>query len=227
MTAEFIPIISLHADPAVASGAGSGGGTHQYLRELLSGLALRGRRCVVLTRWSSPLQLQEQVLSAHARIVRLRIGDVAPLQKQLLNSRHSETVAAIRAALDALGEDVRVLHSVYWNSGRAAMDIARERNIPFVHSVISNGLRRIEEGAQDTADDRVAVERQVFAAAERIFSVSHDEFDDLTNRYGVDPARIVIVGRPVDPAFREPAHDERGRPRSPLAAFEEARGRAS
>jgi len=152
--------------------------------------------------------------------MRLQIGEVAPLDKKLLNSWHSETVRAIREALDAMSEDIRILHSVYWNSGRAAMDISRTLNIPFVHTVISNGLRRIGEGAKDTADDRVTIERQVFAAAERIFSVSHDEYDDLTSRYGVDPAKIIIVGRPVDRAFSDPAHDECGRPRNPLAAYE-------
>ena len=46
-------IISLHADPSTPSGVGEGGGTHAYIRELMSGLALRGISSAFITRSSS------------------------------------------------------------------------------------------------------------------------------------------------------------------------------
>lgn len=213
---EFIPIISLHADPAMPSGADNGGGTHSYLRELLFQLPLRERQSLVITRWSSPDLAEQQTISDFARIQRVRIGDVAPIDKKLLGGLHPISLAAVRNALTHCDREIRIIHSVYWNSGRVAMDLSRELGIPFVHTVISNGRRRLLAGAEPNADHRLEVEAAVFEAAARIISVSAAEHDDLTALYGVDRRKIVVVGRPVDAAYRHPAHDEFGRPAAPL-----------
>lgn len=213
---EFIPIISLHADPAMPSGADNAGGTHAYLRELLFQLPLRGRQCLVITRWSSPDLPERQPISDFARIERVAIGDVAPIDKKRLDGLHPISLAAVRNAVTNCGQEIRMIHSVYWNSGRVAMDLSRELGVPFVHTVISNGRRRLLAGAEPNADHRLDVEAVVFEAASRIISVSAAERDDLISLYGIDRRKIVVVGRPVDAAFRRPAHDELGRPAAPF-----------
>lgn len=224
MIAGFIPIISLHADPASPSGAGGAGGTHSYLRELLAALPLRARRCAVLTRRTSPRLPEVQRLSPLASIVRIQIGQLHEIDKRELNGLHQISLSAAREALARLREDVRIIHSAYWNSGRVAMDLARELGVPFVHTTISNGLRRIREGAGLTALDRIEVEREVFARASRIFAVSAREALDLVELYGVERSKVVIVGRPIDTAYRFPAHDQAGLPRDPFAIRSETQG---
>jgi D-inositol-3-phosphate glycosyltransferase len=213
---EFIPIISLHADPATPSGAETGGGTHAYLRELLFQLPLRGRQCFVITRWSSPELSERQTISDFARVQRVQVGEIAPLDKKHLDGLHSTSLSAVRNAMMSCGHKVRIIHSVYWNSGRVAMDLSHELGVPFVHTVISNGRRRLLAGAKPNADRRLEVEAVVFEAATRIISVSAAERDDLISLYGIDARKIVVVGRPVDLAFRRPAHDELGRPGEPF-----------
>jgi glycosyltransferase involved in cell wall biosynthesis len=203
-----IHIISLHADPASPSGIGGTGGTHAYLRELLTLLPQRGWSCTVVTRRTSTALPERQAISAKADIIRVTIGPLAPMHKSFLEGMHAESVAQIGAVLDSLPHP-RLLHSVYWNSGRVALDLSNRFGIRYVHTVISNGARRgMTESDRD--ERRIEVESAVFMGASRIFCISREERNDLISLYGVDPARIVVVGRPVSAAFRYPAHDQNG-----------------
>lgn len=206
-------LICLHADPTQPSGVGDGGGTHAYLRELATGLAARGRCCHLVTRRQAPGMDKQLAVSPLTTLHRIDLGPDGFLDKRHLNESHDQSVAAIDAVIHACEPFPALLHSVYWNSGRAAMDLARRHGIPFVHTVISNGIGRRERGAEGTAEGREAIERQVFHAAARIFSISQAERRDLVRFYGVDPAKIQVVGRPVDAWFMDPAQDETGQPR--------------
>jgi len=207
-----VAIVSLHADPSGAPGAEGGGGTHSYIRELLVSLPERGWSCLVVTRWADARLPERQEISPNAQIVRVRIGDVAPIDKRFLNGMHEESLARVREAIASSPPAPNLLHSVYWNSGRVAADLARELGIRFVHTVISNGARRQAAGASENAQQRIATESRVFAEAFRILCVANEEADDLVSFYGVDAEKIIVVGRPVSIAFLRPPHDEQGRP---------------
>ena len=206
-------LISLHADPATPSGVGGGGGTHAYVRELIVGLGRSGSRVTVLTRWAHPELPEEECLGANVRIIRLRIGPLAPLDKRSLNELHTTSLSAASRALRI--SQVDLLHSIYWNSGLVALDLSCTLKCPFVHTVISNGWRRLHEGARDQPPDRIHVEKRVFKAAFAIFCVSGEEQMDLIRRYDVEARKTIIVGRPVSSVFRHPCHDELGRPLVP------------
>jgi D-inositol-3-phosphate glycosyltransferase len=209
---KHLAVISLHADPATPSGAGEGGGTHAYVRELMMGLARSGSHVTVLTRWANPNLHANEYPCANIRIIRLRIGAVAPVDKRELDSLHHVSLAEARRALLDSAPDL--IHSIYWNSGRVALDLGRILHCPFVHTVISNGWRRRNAGAQDQPLERIEVENRVFAGAFAIFCVSSEERNDLIDHYGVTPDKTFIVGRPVSATFRSPCRDEWGRPAS-------------
>lgn len=207
---KHVALITLHADPATPSGAAGGGGTHAYVREVMVRFAGVESRLTVLTRWADPELPEQDSVSSNIRLVRLRVGPVAPLDKREIAKLHVVSVAAANAAL--LGSGVDLIHSVYWDSGRVALELSPVLRCSFVHTVISNGWRRLAEGALDQPLDRIEIERQVFLAAFAIFCISGEERRDLIEHYGVDQRKIVVVGRPVHPAFQEPCRDEWGRP---------------
>lgn len=213
MTPPLVLLISLHADPFSPSGVGGGGGTHAYLRELIKELVLAGRPCALITRRADPASKAVEILNRRIRLFRIDIGPPGPLDKRRLDEFHREAMCAARRILTKLTIQPGVLHSVYWNSGRLALDLSKETGIPYVHTVISNGVRRRLQGALDQPIERERIERKVFSRAWAIFAVSGEERDDLVNHYGVDANNIRVVGRPVDASFLEPAHDECGEPR--------------
>ncbi len=213
MNDSVVLVITLHADPSAPSGVGEGGGTHAYVRELAAGLASRGRQCVVVTRRSSPQHEPELVISPLTKLFRIDIGPPGPLDKRELNGLHDATVAAIEDVIARMERPPSVLHSVYWNSGRAAMDLAGRIGAPYVHTVISNGKGRRLRGAAGQASQREAVEHAVYHGAYRIFSIASAEKRDLVELYGVPEEKIRVIGRPVAPCYLQPAHDELGNPR--------------
>jgi len=206
-------LISLHADPTTPSGAGEGGGTHAYVRELTVGLLQSQWRLTVVTRWADSGLPQRENLAANISIIRLQIGPVAPIDKRLLNDFH--TISLTEALRTLSGEHIDLIHSVYWNSGRLAQELARSFYRPFVHTVISNGWRRLQEGARNQPSARVEIETLVFTAAFAVFCISHEERYDLIEHYGVSRDKVIVVGRPVAPAFLCPCRDEYGRPSMP------------
>lgn len=211
---RHLALITLHADPATPSGTAEGGGTHSYVRELMTGLPGRGWSLTVLTRWADPTLPECETVSSNVRIIRLCIDGVKQIDKRLLDALHAVSLDAARQVLTA-GPKVDLLHSVYWNSGRVAMNLGKQFGLPFVHTVISNGWRRRYQGAQDQPPSRLKVEKQVFASAFAIFCISGQERADLVEHYAVDSNKIVVVGRPVAFNFLHPSHNEWGTPLRP------------
>lgn len=203
--------MTLHADPSVPSGAGIGGGTHAYLRELMVGLALQRRRVILMTRRPSPNLPAHERITALSHVFRIQVGPLGEMDKRKLNDHHEESLAGARTILSSI-HPVRVIHSVYWHSGRVAMDLSAELGIPYVHTVISNGRRRELEGAAGNHPERIVVETEIFKRAFSILSVSRCEKRDLVELYRIDPQKIIVVGRPVDDAFRQLPYDEIGTP---------------
>lgn len=206
-------IISLHADPVQSSGSGEGGGTHAYIREILRSLALKCRHAAVVTRHADQNLPTSQRLSDYTVIHRIKLGDIAPIDKRLLNSFHDRTIKLIADIIKDQKWPIHVLHGVYWNSGRAAMDLSRQLGIPFVQTVISNGKRRLQQGYLDNADGRIEIETELYRAAAAIFCISREERNDLIDLYGVGSDKLHVIGRPVPLPFRYPAHDDCGIPR--------------
>lgn len=207
-----IVLICLHADPTSAPGIGDGGGTHRYLRELLEVLARSAIPHLLLVRKASADLPTEERVSPFGRLIRVDIGPPGKLDKRLLDQFHHVTVRRILESLAQYGMP-ELLHSVYWNSGRAAADLSRRLMIPFVHTVISNGWRRLNAGYSDQLPVRIDVERQIFHSAERVFCICSQERDDLIAHYGVPPERIIVVGRPVARQFLSPCRNGIGEPR--------------
>jgi D-inositol-3-phosphate glycosyltransferase len=152
----------------------------------------------------------------------MNIGGKQAMDKRQLDDHHSTSVQRIKETFARFGTP-ELLHSVYWNSGRAVAEIASHLQIPFVHTVISNGWRRIEAGYRDQPPQRLEIERHVFCAATQVFCICSQERDDLVTFYGVAPERISIVGRPVASPFLMPCRNGYGVPRIlPLTASQEA-----
>lgn len=213
MTSDPLLLICLHADPTQPSGIKEGGGTHAYLRELTTTLAMHGHGCHVVTRRQSPELPAKMRISPLSTLYRIDLGPPGELDKRLLNDLHEQTVAEIERVIEQMPVRPKLIHSVYWNSGRAAMTLSQRYGIPFVHTVISNGRGRRLRGAVGNAQDREAVESTIFQAAACIFSISESEKQDLIQLYGIDPGKIVLVGRPVEDTFLFPAQNELGVPR--------------
>jgi glycosyltransferase involved in cell wall biosynthesis len=208
---NYVLIITIHADPAMAPGYEEWGGTHTYMKELLDGFGAKKINCLLVTRKCMPFLDTEQY-NEYCKIIRLHNGDAEPIDKSLLQNYHEENLVRIQSIIDEYGKPV-VIHSVYWNSGRLAMELGKKNDIPFVHSVISNSRGRVSRGAIEPVPKRAEYEQQVFENAKYILCVSEDERQDILNFYNIPSEKVCVVGQYVHEAFCLPAHDVNGFPR--------------
>ena len=206
-------IISLHADPSMPPGVGEWGGTHTYMRELLTELYEKNFNIILLTRKVYEEQDDIEMVSSSCKIVRLTLGEFGDFDKRELFHLHQITLQKTIAVLVKLNFSPDLIHSVYWNSGHLAVKLSQIWKIPYVHSVISNGRGRNAHGAKGTAADRIKTEELIFMNASFILCVAESEKKELCDFYKLPPKKIIVAGQYVHPAFMYAAHNSYGYPR--------------
>ena len=146
-------------------GVSEWGGTHTYMRELLSELYEENYNIILLTRKVYEQQDNIENISSSCKIVRLTLGEFGNFDKRKLFELHDLTLQKSMLALKKLNFEPDIIHSVYWNSGHLAWKLSEMRGIPYVHSVISNGRGRNVHGAKGTASKRIETEEKVLKNA--------------------------------------------------------------
>jgi len=210
---EKLLIISLHADPSMPPGVGEWGGTHTYMRELLTELYDADYDVILITRKVYPNEETVEQVSPFCRILRLTLGAFDNFDKRDLYELHEVTFLQLIEKLNELEFVPDIIHSVYWNSGHLAMRLSNLWNIPYVHSVISNGKGRNKHGATGTAAHRIDIETQVFTHASFILCVAESEKAEVCEYYGIQSSKVIIAGQYIHPAFISASHNSFGAPR--------------
>ena len=200
-------LISLHADPTIHPGAVEGGGTHMYINEIIDMLTFKNVETLILTRKASPGK--DIVKYGAVTIFRLHLGPEDQWDKNNLNDKASEINELIENALSVTRFHPTLIHSVYWHSGRAAMHFAQKKNIPFIHTVISNGKRKKLSGFKESVQ-QIETEEAIYKKADTIIVISEQEKQDIVNLYNIDPCKVKIVGRGVDNLFIKDLFDVNG-----------------
>ena len=210
---SYILILTIHADPAMPPGYIEWGGTHTYMRELLDSFNSLHINCVLITRRAMEELPDVEQYNPYCTIYRLKNGSIAPIDKTRLHIYHNDNLSAIQHIIQNIGELPKVIHSVYWNSGRLGVELSKIYNIPLVHSVISNSYGRQARGAHEPLPERAEYEQLIYDYAQWILCVSIDEKNDLMNYYGISPEKIIVAGQYIHPSFIVPARDNNGFPR--------------
>lgn len=202
----------MHADPAMPPGYGECGGTQTYMRELLDEFGKLNVCCILITRKSMHYLPNEEQYNPTCKIIRLINGNDEPMSKLLLYQYHEENLEKISKIIDSQEGLPSVIHSVYWNSGRLAMELSRKYSVPFVHSVISNSRGRVSRGAYEPMAQRAKYEQEIYDHAQKILCVSEDEKNDLIKFYHISENKLIACGQYVDASFIAPSHDANGYP---------------
>lgn len=205
-------MISLHADPTSPAGIGEGGGTHSYVRELLTYFSDKKINILLITRKSHPDLPESETISENCKIHRIIIKDENPIDKKELYALHNISIQKTKEVLEELKYRPDLIHSIYWNSGQVARELSMKLGVPYVHTVISNGLRRQATGMREVLSQRFKIEKDVFQSATFIFCITPSERRDLVELYQIDARKIMIPGRPISKDFLYPSHDDFGIP---------------
>src|SRR4051794_5688673 len=191
-----IAMVSEHASPLAVLGGVDAGGQNVHVAALAGALARAGEDVVVHTRRDKP-DLPRRIEVCGVEVDHLDAGPPTEVPKDEL----LPYVPAMAEQLREQWEDDRpdVVHSHFWMSGLAALDAARELDIPVVHTFHALGtVKRRHQGAADPSPPRrIAHERTVARSVARVVATCSDEVFELL-RMGADRRRITVVPCGVD-----------------------------
>src|SRR5256712_9443556 len=222
-----LAIVSLHASPVAALGAGENGGLNVYVRAVCEELSRRGIPTEVFTRRTGVDGPDRVRLAEKSWVTRLRVGPAEDLDKGGLFDLLPIFTEAV------LGEQRRrrtgygLVHSHYWLSGWVGGRVRDEWKVPWFHTF--HTLARVKneraaEGAIVEPEHRIAVEQAIVRNSDRLIASSLQEADDLVRLYGASRSRVSVVAPGVDlrlfaPRPTEALRAELGLGNAPVVVF--------
>jgi len=210
-----VAFLSEHASPAALRGGEDAGGQNVYVDQISRNLAELGYAVDVYTRRDRPDQPETDAWAPGVRIVNLSAGPARFLAKDALWPLMPEFRDALLGFAASEGLRYGVIHGNFWMSGWVAAELRRCFGTPVVQIFHAMGkTKQRYQGASDTSPDaRIAVERDVVQAADRLIAQCPAERDELIDDYGAAPDRVVVIPSAVDVETFQPVPRDEARRR--------------
>jgi D-inositol-3-phosphate glycosyltransferase len=193
-----IGVLSVHASPLAALGAGSNGGLNVYVREVCRAFGSLGVATDVFTRVPAGEPVRVEPLGDLGRVIDIPAGG-RDLDRYQQLSVIPEFASAVRGRVRAADYDL--LYSHYWLSGVAASILSAELCLPWAHTahtwaVVKN--LRLAPGATPEPERRGRIECEIARAADLLVVSTADERRILADTYGVEDDRVAVIMPGVD-----------------------------
>ena len=194
-----IAMLSLHTSPLAEPGGPVSGGMNVYVREVATELARLGIAVDVFTRREQPGAPEVRPIAPGARLVEVEAGPAAPLLPEALAGHVDAFVSGVAGFSERSGLRYDVVHAHYWLSVLAAERLAAGWRVPHVAMFHTLGeVKRRALASQREPEVRLAAERRLVHAADRIVAATGHEVALLDRLYGVAPERTRVIPLGVD-----------------------------
>jgi D-inositol-3-phosphate glycosyltransferase len=197
-----IAMLSYHTCPLATLGGKDTGGMNVYVRELTYALGRLGVHVDVFTRSQDehvPHVLHD--LGYGNRVVHIPAGPETPRPKSELPQYLGEFSENIRRFANEKDIHYDLIHSHYWMSGMAALDLKKDWNVPILHMFHTLGemKNRIAQNENEREPQaRLEGERKILTEAERIVAATPAEEAQLNFLYHAPAGKTVIIPPGVD-----------------------------
>jgi len=202
MSGLRIAVLSIHTCPLALLGGKETGGMNVYVRDLSRELALRGHLVDVYTRSQNPdLPRVSHKLGRGARVIHIPTGPEMPYDKHRVYDYLPEFVDGVLKRADLEGIRYDIIHSHYWLSGAAALELRGHWEVPIVHMFHTLGKMKnavAQRPEEMETSRRIKVEKDVVDLVDALIAATPAEQDQLVNLYGADPDRIQVISPGVD-----------------------------
>lgn len=211
-----IAMISVHECPLASSEGKERGGINVYTFELAKALARQGIAVDAFTRVQDDVNAREVRVMENFRVIHLPNGPHKPLSKKEILASLPEFSQNLVGYMKAHGISYDVLHAHYYLSGRAAMDVNAllPRRIPIVMTFHTLGLLKqlaVATSSREDPPERVAIERDLVSACDRIITTSDNNIVYLTSLYNADGQKVVSIPPGVDTSLFTPGNQRESR----------------
>ncbi|AFZ15130.1 glycosyl transferase group 1 [Crinalium epipsammum PCC 9333] len=178
---QAIALISDHADPAADIGKEEAGGQNVYVRQVGEALAKLGWQVDMFTRKTSPDQPTIVQHSDHCRTIRLVAGAEKFIPRDELFQYMPEFVEAFQKFQTKEGTNYPLIHTNYWLSAWAGLQLQASNNIQLVHTYHSLGAVKYPSVKKipAIASTRLEIEQQILEKAHCVVATSPQEQEYL------------------------------------------------
>jgi glycosyltransferase involved in cell wall biosynthesis/phosphoheptose isomerase len=190
-------MVSEHASPLAILGGVDAGGQNVHVAALATAMARRGAEVVVYTRRDDPGLPAEMEFAPGVLVRHLDAGPPEPVPKDEMLPFMGRFARELERAWAGWRPDV--VHSHFWMSGHAALEVAARMRIPVVHTFHALGVvKRRYQGEKDTSPpERLAIERRILDRAAHVIPTCTDEVFELM-RLGASRGRLTVIPCGVD-----------------------------
>lgn len=195
-----IAMISVHSSPLGKLGTQDTGGMSVYIRELSRQLGLRGHRVDIFTRGGDGHAPGEVLrMSENVRLVPLELGPEPDAPKTALYPHLFSFFHEMDRFRRQEGIAYDLIHSHYWLSGQVGRRARRAWGVPHITTFHTLGaVKNLVCGPGSEPEVRLAVERGLVAASDRVLVTSDREKENLIRLYGAEPDRVAVAPCGVD-----------------------------
>jgi D-inositol-3-phosphate glycosyltransferase len=178
---QAIALISDHADPAAEIGSEEAGGQNVYVRHVGETLAALGWQVDMFTRKVKASDDDIVQHSPHCRTIRLKAGAEAYIPRDRLFEHMPEFVNSFQAFQRSQGLNYPLIHTNYWLSAWAGMELQKTSGIQLVHTYHSLGAVKYQSLVEipQVANTRLRIEREILERANCVVATSPQEQETL------------------------------------------------
>jgi D-inositol-3-phosphate glycosyltransferase len=208
-----VAMLSVHTSPLDSAGrTRDAGGMNVYMRELARELGQRNITVDIFTRWTHPQTPRIVQISPNVRVVHIQAGPLTSISKNDLYQHIPAFVHQIEAF--RRGEDLQydLLHSHYWLSGIAGMQLAQRWDVP--HVTMFHTLARLKQLANPDEPEpplRLEMEQRLVQHVERIIAATQDERKQIIRYCGATPGQVAVIPCGVDLTLFRPQNRQQAR----------------
>ena len=202
-----IAMLAAHSCPVGELGAKDTGGMSVYIREVARELSKQGHSVDVYTRVHDPSDPIMEGLGAGARLIHVKAGQPAKINKLEVYSYLPEFTRNLEAFRDRSGLTYDLIFSHYWMSGLVGEELQKLWHVPHVIMFHTMGLVKNAIGVGEGDPPlRIDAEKKLVRSCQRIIAATDKGQAELERFYGVAADKISIVPcgvnmemfRPVD-----------------------------
>lgn len=207
-----VAFLSLHTSPMEQPGAGDAGGMNVYVRALAIALAESGVEVEIFTRATKASQPAVEHPGPGVCVHNIPAGPRRKVPKEELPELLHQMVVEIDNIRNRqLHGRYDAIHSHYWVSGVAGLELSALWGVPLVHTMHTMAKVKnlvLQPGEHPEPRRRENGEQRIVDGADRLIANTPAEADELVSHYGADRDRIDVAPPGVDlniftPAFRK------------------------
>ena len=217
-----VAMLSIHTSPLDIPGrTRDAGGMNVYINQLARELGQFQNSIDIFTRRTNEYTPKVVQLTPQVRVIHIKAGPSAPIQKHELY----QYLADFAQRMDEFRYNEKihydVLHSHYWLSGVAAMQLTHRWAIPHItmfHTLAH--LKRLANPDETEPSIRLEMERRLIQQADSIIATTNDERIQIIRHYGATPGQVRVIPCGIDLKLFKPQNQQQAREKLGLKRYQ-------